>query len=147
MNSTSTPFKLLGGAAIIGAGLFAAATAQHPTQPMVWMVAYLVLVVGVVQCALGAGQALLSATAPSAATVWGQWVLLNVGHAGVIAGTLSGSFGLLVAGTVLYDAAVAWLGLAVRGGQPGIRLIGYWILILAMLASSLAGLALSALGK
>lgn len=99
------------------------------------------------QYALGAGQALLSARTPSAATVWGQWALLNVGHAGVIAGTLAGSFGLVVAGTVLYDVALAWLGLRVHGGRPRVWLIGYRILILAVLASSLAGLGLSALGK
>ena len=147
MNSTSTPFKLLGSAAIIVAGLIAAAIARNPARPMVWMVAYLVLVVGVVQYALGVGQAALSKTAPGSATVWGQWLLLNMGHAGVIAGTLAGSFRLLVAGTILYDVAVAWLGLTVRGNQPGMRLIGYRVLIVVMLASSAAGLVLSTLGK
>lgn len=145
MSFLSAPFRLLGGAAIIGGGLIAAAIAHRPTQPLVWVAAYLVLVVGVAQYALGAGQTLLSARAASAPTVWGQWALLNVGHAGVMAGTLAGNFGLLAAGTILYGLAVAWLGWRVRGGRQGIWLLGYRALIVGLLASSLAGLALSTL--
>lgn len=146
MEFASAPFKVLGTLAIIAAGLIAAAVAYQPTKPIIWMVAYLVLVVGVVQYVLGAAQATLSTRSLPAATIWGQWVLLNLGHAGVIAGTLATSLTTLVAGTVCYDLAMLWMGLSVRDGRPGPARIGYWLLILAMLASSFTGIALTLRG-
>lgn len=142
MEFESAPFKILGTIAIIAAGLIAAAVAYQPTKPIIWMVAYLVLVVGVVQYVLGATQATLSTQPLSAATIWGQWILLNLGHAGVIAGTLATSLAMLVAGTFCYDVAMLWMGLTVRNGRPGPARIGYWLLIIAMLASSFTGVML-----
>ncbi len=147
MCSTSAPFRITGAVLIIAAGVVAAAIAYHPTKPLVWMVAYLVLVAGVVQYVLGAAQTALTAAPPSWPTVGAQWALLNLGHAGVIAGTLSGSLVVLVAGTVVYDLAMLWLAVGVLGGKPGIRRAGYWALILAMAASSLVGVVLTLLGK
>ncbi|KAA0911075.1 hypothetical protein [Pusillimonas sp. ANT_WB101] len=147
MNTASTPFKTMGVIAIIAAGLIAAAIAHRPTQPLVWMVAYLVLVTGVVQYVLGAGQASLTARPLAMSTIWGQWVLLNLGHAGVIAGTLLSNFVILILGTVLYDLAMLWFAWCVRGGMPGLRRTGYWLLIVVMAASSFVGVALSQLSK
>ncbi len=144
---SALPFKCTGGAAIIAGGLTSAVIAYHATQPLAWMVAYLVLVVGVVQYLLGAGQAQLSAKEPSFAVVSGQWVLLNFGHACIIGGTLAGRFAWVIAGTLLYDAAMVWFGLSVRGGALRVRLIGYRVLVLAMFASSLVGVVLSTVGK
>ncbi|MGS1116753.1 hypothetical protein [Castellaniella sp. UC4442_H9] len=146
MEFASAPFKVLGALAIIAAGLIAAAIAYHPTKPIVWMVAYLVLVVGVVQYVLGAAQASLSARELPPAMIWGQWVLLNLGHAGVIAGTLATSLTLLLGGTVLYDLAMIWMGLSVRNGKSGLGRIGYWLLVLAMLGSSFTGVMLTLRG-
>jgi hypothetical protein len=146
MEFASAPFKVLGALAIIAAGLIAAAIAYHPTKPIVWMVAYLVLVVGVVQYVLGAAQASLSARELPPAMIWGQWVLLNLGHAGVIAGTLATSLTLLLGGTVLYDLAMIWMGLSVRNGKSGLVRIGYWLLVLAMLGSSFTGVMLTLRG-
>ncbi|HXE19497.1 MAG TPA: hypothetical protein VN629_07860 [Castellaniella sp.] len=146
MEFASAPFKVLGALAIIAAGLIAAAIAYHPTKPIVWMVAYLVLVVGIVQYVLGAAQASLSARELPPAMIWGQWVLLNLGHAGVIAGTLATSLTLLLGGTVLYDLAMIWMGLSVRNGKSGLVRIGYWLLVLAMLGSSFTGVMLTLRG-
>jgi hypothetical protein len=146
MEFASAPFKVLGALAIIAAGLIAAAIAYHPTKPIVWMVAYLVLVVGVVQYVLGTAQASLSARELPPAMIWGQWVLLNLGHAGVIAGTLATSLTLLLGGTVLYDLAMIWMGLSVRNGKSGLVRIGYWLLVLAMLGSSFTGVMLTLRG-
>ena len=146
MEFASAPFKVLGALAIIAAGLIAAAIAYHPTKPIVWMVAYLVLVVGIVQYVLGAAQASLSARELPPAMIWGQWVLLNLGHAGVIAGTLATSLTLLLGGTVLYDLAMIWMGLSVRNGKSGLVRIGYWLLVLAMLGSSFTGVMLTLQG-
>ncbi|HEX7385815.1 MAG TPA: hypothetical protein VF285_00885 [Castellaniella sp.] len=143
MNNASTPFRVTGALAIIGAGLIAAAIAYRPTMPLVWMVAYLVLVTGVVQYVLGSAQAALAVNPPRVGTLWAEWVLLNLGHAGVIGGTLTGNFGLLIAGTIFYDLAMILFGWSVRAGTPGPRRVGYWLLILAMIASSLIGISLT----
>lgn len=146
MESASAPFKVLGTLSIIAAGLIAAAIAYQPTKPLVWMVAYLVLVAGVVQYVLGATQATLATRELTATTIWGQWILLNLGHAGVIAGTLAASLTTLTGGTILYDLAMLWMGLSVRNGKPGPARIGYWLLVLAMLASSFTGIVLTLRG-
>lgn len=145
--AAAAPFTVLGVVAIVAGGVIAAAVAHRPTQHLVWMVAYLVLVVGVVQYALGAGQVSLSVKAPNPGKAWKQWSLLNVGHVGVIAGTLSGSLILVCAGTACYDAAIVWLVLAVRSAQRGMQLNAYRGLVLIMLISSLVGLALSVSGR
>lgn len=138
------PFAALGGAAIIAGGLVAAAVARHPAQQLVWMSAYLVLIVGVAQCVFGVGQALLSQRAPAAALVWIEWVVFNLGNAGVIAGTLSGWFALVFAGTVLFVAGIALFLARTRGGRRRRWLVGYRVLLGLIFASSLVGLALSA---
>lgn len=145
MNHAAAPFTWLGTAAIVGAGLVAAAIAHSPTQPLVWMVAYLVLVVGVVQCVLGEGQARLAWEPPAASMVWSQWLLFNLGNAGVIGGTLARHFGLVAGGTVLFAVALAWFALKAWRGRRGAGRVGYLLLVLAMLASSLVGIFLSAM--
>lgn len=143
LNRASAPFLWLGGAAIVGAGLIAAAIARHPTQPMVWMVAYLVLVVGVVQCVLGAGQAHVATSIPRPATVWTRWCLFNAGSAAVIAGTLAHHFAWVVAGTVLFALAMLAFAAGFRRGRRGVARTALLVLALAMLVSSLVGVFLS----
>lgn len=136
------PFVWLGIAAIIAGGLVAAAVAHAPIQKLVWMSAYLVLVVGVAQIVLGAGQAWLSERPPLLGWVAGEWVVFNLGNAGVIAGTLAGSFGWVAAGTVLFALGIALFLLGTRGVRSG-WLLGYRVLLGLVFLSSLAGLALS----
>ena len=120
----------------------AAAVAHRPTQRLVWMSAYLVLIVGVAQIVFGAGQAWLSEHAPSLGWVAGEWVVFNLGNAGVIAGTLAGSFGLVMAGTALFAVGIALFLLGARGTRGG-WLLGYRVLLGLIFLSSLVGLALS----
>lgn len=138
------PFAALGGAAIIAGGLVAAAVAHHPTQHLVWMSAYLVLIVGVAQCVFGVGQALLSQRASSRALVWIEWIVFNLGNAGVITGTLLGRFSLVLAGTLLFAASIALFLTGTHGSWRAGWLAGYRLLLGLILASSLVGLALSA---
>lgn len=135
---------MLGGAAIIAGGLVAAAVARNPARYLVWMSAYLVLIVGVAQCVFGVGQALLSQHAPSRALVWSEWTVFNLGNAGVIAGTLLGRFGLVLAGTLLFVAGIVLFLVGTRGSWRAGWLAGYRILLGLILASSLVGLVLSA---
>lgn len=137
------PFAWLGVAAIIAGGLVAAAVAHRPVQQLVWMSAYLVLIVGVAQIVFGAGQAWLSDRRPSPGWIAGEWLVFNLGNAGVIAGTLAGSFGLVVAGTALFALGIALFMWGTRGRvRVGWRL-GYRILLGLIFLSSLVGLALS----
>lgn len=136
------PFAWLGVAAIVAGGLVAAAVAHRPVQHLVWMSAYLVLIVGVAQIVFGAGQAWLSEPVPPPGWVAGEWAVFNLGNAGVIAGTLAGSFGLAAAGTALFAVGVALFLWEVRGGTRNGWLLGYRILLGLVLLSSLVGLAL-----
>lgn len=137
------PFAWLGAAAIIAGGLVAAAVAHRPVQQLVWMSAYLVLIVGAAQIGFGAGQAWLSERLPSGGWITGEWIVFNLGNVGVIAGTLLGSFRMVLAGTVLFAAGTAAFLLGTRGPMRGGWLAGYRILLGLIFLSSLAGLALS----
>src|SRR5699024_650605 len=110
----------------------------------VWLVAYLVLVVGVAQYALGLGQARLAARAPSLLFIALEWFVFNLGNAGVIAGTLAGHFHWVVAGSILVIIAMlafAWGALGNRH-HPLWR-VGYYALVALIFASALVGLVLS----
>jgi hypothetical protein len=78
--------------------MVAAVTAPAPTQTGTWAAAYLVLVVGVAQLALGAGQALLASMALRSRLVLAELVLWNVANGAVLAGTLVGVQSLIDAG-------------------------------------------------
>ena len=132
----------LGVAAIIAGGLVAAVVAHHPAEHPVWTSAYLVLIVGVAQIVFGTGQAWLSERLPSTGWIAGEWIVFNLGNAGVIAGTLAGSFGLVAGGTLLFALGIALFLLGARGARGG-WLLGYRVLLGLIFLSSLAGLALS----
>lgn len=135
----------LGTAAIVGGGATAAAIAYHPTEHLVWMVAYLVLVVGVMQWVFGAGQAWLAARPPGTTMAWGQWLLFNLGNAGVVGGTLCNRTGVVAAGTVAFVLAIAWFLYGVR--RPLHRGWGIAYLVVTSLVgiSACVGLVISAM--
>lgn len=137
------PFAWLGVAAIIAGGLVAAAVAHRPVPSLVWMSAYLVLIVGVAQIVFGAGQGWLSESAPSPGWVAGEWAVFNLGNAGVIAGTLAESFWLVAAGTALFALGIALFLWGTRGGVRRGWLLGYRALLGLIFVSSLVGLGLS----
>lgn len=141
------PFVMFGVAAVIAGGMVAAAVAHRPVQLMVWMSAYLVLIVGVAQVVFGAGQAWLTARSPGATWVATEWVIFNLGNAGVIAGTLAGSFALVLLGTALFAVGVALFLAGTRGGARRGWLGAYRALLGLIFVSSLVGLALSAASR
>ena len=81
------PFLAIGGIAIIGGGLVAAATRPLEFELGPWLAAFLVLVVGVAQITLGAGQIALVDNPPSAVVVWAEAALWNGGVAMTLIGT------------------------------------------------------------
>ena len=122
-----------------------AITAHAPSRALVWMVAYLVLVVGVAQAALGAGQAWLATSAPSARLVTLQCLLFNLGSAGVIAGTLMASAPWVTSGTVVFAVALLLFLAGTRGARTGGLSIAYRIGLGLLALGATVGVTLSLL--
>lgn len=143
--AAAAPFASLAGLAIIGAGGMAAAIAYHATEPLVWAVAYLVLVVGVMQLVLGVGQAWLAVRAPGPRMAWGQWIVFNLANAGVIGGTLVRNTTMVAAATALFAIALAWFLVGVRRCRHRGWAIAYRSALALVLVSACVGLAISAI--
>jgi hypothetical protein len=80
---------MIGFAAIVSGGLIAAITRPAGIELGSWLAAYLVLVAGVAQVALGTGQAWLLDRAPTRPTVQFEVVAWNAGVVGTMVGTLA----------------------------------------------------------
>lgn len=145
---TLLPFGVIGLCCVIAGGLLAAAVAYTPTEHEVWAVAYLVLVPGVAQVALGTGQALLAPQAPTRASFWAQLATFNVGNALVIAGTVTGRTAVTDLGGLLLVVSLALFLVVARGGHAGIVRWVYRALITLVLVSVPVGLVIQhATGK
>ncbi|MDN5762063.1 MAG: hypothetical protein L0H41_07095 [Microlunatus sp.] len=140
-----TPFAGVGLAAVVAGGMIAAAVAHAPTEPLVWLVAYLVLIVGVAQAALGVGQHRLADRRLSPAWLWAEFALYNLGNAGVIVGTLLDLTLLVDVGGVLLVVALIGFLLGSRGAGKGALRWLYRILIVLLLISVPVGLVLAQL--
>lgn len=143
--AAAAPFVCLAGLAIIAAGGMAAAVAYHATEPLVWTVAYLILVVGVMQAVFGGGQAWLAERPPGRVVTWGQWGLLNLGNAGVIGGTLGRNTVVVAVATLLFAIAIAWFLVGVRRCRRRGWCIAYRILLGLVFVSACVGLVVSGL--
>lgn len=113
------PFLWAGMACIVGGGLLAAATAYVSTEKTAWATAYLVLVGGVAQVALGAAVTWLR---PNARPGWGRiaFAAWNLGNAGVLAGQLATLVVLTDVGSALLVVALV-LVLASTARRPAAR--------------------------
>lgn len=145
--AAAAPFAVLATLAIIAAGVVAAAIAYDPTQQLIWMVAYLVLVVGVMQWVFGAGQAWLAPEAPGRAVVWSQWGLFNVGSACVIGGTLANRTGVVAMGVVLFILAMLAFFFGVRHSRHRGWGIAYHALLTLIGLSACIGMVISAASR
>jgi hypothetical protein len=107
----STPFVASGAASVLAGGFVAAAGGVAPSPHLSWASAYLVLVSGSAQLLLGGGQALLASCPLRSGLVAWQFAAFNLANAAVLAGTLSGTKGVLDAGGVIFLVALglfAW---------------------------------------
>ncbi|MFC5992595.1 hypothetical protein ACFQE5_00020 [Pseudonocardia hispaniensis] len=145
------PFALIGTACVVAGGLLAAVTASAPSQQASWASAYLVLVGGVAQIGLGAGQAIF-APRTSARFLTAQVIGWNGGNAAVLLGTLLGVLPLVDVGGVLLVVALALFVHRVRAdavpraaGLNRWLLRGYRLLVLIVLVSIPIGLVLARL--
>ncbi len=139
------PFMALGAISIVAGGLLAAVTAISPTRHATWAAAYLVLVVGVAQLGIAAGQALLAPRIPSRRLVLAELLTWDIGNAGVIAGTVMDRVALVDLGGALLAISLVLFIYGARGhsGERRWLLYGYRLLITIVLVSIPVGLVIS----
>lgn len=146
--TTSIPFFVVGTVGIVGGGVVAAVTGPTDWGHGSWCAAFLVLVVGVAQIGLGAGQAALAPNLPTRGLVVGACLAWNLGSAGVILGTLVGSPAIVTVGSLVFLAALALGAFAVRGhsgltGRARLLLFAFRVLLGVLLVSTPIGIVLS----
>lgn len=144
--SAALPFVVLGTACVVAGGLVSAAVAAAPSQHGSWAVAYVVLVGGVAQVAIGAGNAVLAPRLPGRRMACAELAGWNVGNAAVLAGTLLGATWLADVGGALLAVVLVLVLAGVRGGarRPAWPLQVYRALIALVLVSIPVGLVLAA---
>lgn len=143
------PFALAGLTAVLAGGIVAAViAAPAPTRHGTWAAAYLVLVLGLSQLALGAGQALLAAAAPSARHTAVTAALFNVANLGVIAGVLSDRVAVLDAGSALLFVALGFFLYGVRRSDgPRLPLLAYRGVLIVLAVSIPIGLLVTTVAR
>lgn len=142
---------VLGACCVVLGGLVAAAAGPLQLSEGSWVAAYLVLVCGVAQYAIGRASTLLAAAPSPAGRGWAMVVLWNLGNAAVIAGTVIDTPAVLDAGAALLAAglAIAWLAVqridtsAVR--SRAVRPVGWFYrgMLLILLISLPVGVVLA----
>ena len=110
-----------------------------------WLAAYLVLVAGVAQIALGVGQAWLAGEAPGRADVTIELVAWNGSVVATIVGTLAAApLVTTIGGIALVVALLRFLaGVRTAGGSSNTSLVLYRIVLTIVLVSTPVGLALA----
>ena len=111
--TAASGMRVTGALAVIIGGLIAALTAPLALTRGSWAAAYLVLVVGVAQVAMGmARQQWTAADSRRHGDGWWQLACWNIGSIGVIAGTLLGATAIVALGSALLVAALVLAFLA-----------------------------------
>jgi hypothetical protein len=139
-------FVVVGVGSVMAGGLTAAASRPTGFGHGSWLAAYLVLVGGVAQIALGAGQAVLAAQPPSTNRVMVELAAWNAGLLGVVLGTLGPAVAVTMAGGLATSGAlVSFLGGVRRSGVvvPVRVLHLYRTLAAFVLVSTPVGLAMA----
>lgn len=148
-NRNVSIFIGFGSLAIVAGGILSAIAAGSPSYVLSWVVAYLVLVVGVVQILLGLGVYRLARVKVSTRDMIIAFTLFNAGSAAVIAGTVIkytlGTTNYLVGiGGLLVSVAMIVFLRMVRGADKTKWLLGYYFLVDIVLISMVIGVVLSA---
>ena len=107
LDPASTRFAAAAALLIVAGGLVAAVNGAAPFARGSWLAAYLVLVGGVSQAALGVGALWLRRPLPSAHVRGAQLLLWNAGGLTVPAGVLAGATAIVWAGSAVLLAALA----------------------------------------
>jgi hypothetical protein len=131
------PFLAVAAVMIVAGGLVATVNGAAPFAHGSWLAAYLVLVGGVAQLALGTGCLLLPQARCSTGLRWAQLGLWNLGTLSVAGGVLTDLFGVVLGGSILVAAALACF--AAGSGplrHPGRRRVIVYRLLIGLLAIS-----------
>lgn len=143
--SGAGPFVAIGTICVVVGGLVAAVTGPTGFEDGSWMAAYLVLVGGTAQIALGVGQSIVGAGPPRARARRTELIGWNIGVIATIAGTLVAEPLLTtIGGLATAVALVAFL--TVRPERPqsvGWMNIGYRVLVGVVLVSIPVGVTLA----
>lgn len=143
------PFAVAGVGAIVAGGVLASAiAAPSPTRHGVWAVAYLVLVLGVGQLMIGAGQVLLAPEPPTQLTTAVTAAAFNVSGAAIMLGVITGYLVVFEAGSALLLAVlVRWLYGVRRSARRGWALYAYRLLIAVLIVSIPIGMLITTAGR
>lgn len=136
--------------AIITAAILTAFTAKSPTTLVMWVSAYLTLVVGMTQVFLGLSVIQLVKKSATRSVLW-VFGLFNAGNALVIVSTLlkyshyDHHLVVTIAGALLIALAMIILGRQIRQARPStLRSLTYAVIAI-LISSSLLGLVLTSL--
>jgi hypothetical protein len=137
-------FLVVGGACIVAGGLVAAVTEPLQLTHGSWAAAYLVLVGGVAQIALGFSQRALTGRETPMPVLLTELAAWNLGSALVIGGTIVGNPVIVDVGGVALVLALGVLARTVRGGAgPRWAVWTYRGVLAVLLASIPIGLVLA----
>ncbi len=137
------PFWAAAVLAVVGGGLISGVLAHAPSRQAMWLVAYLVLVVGMAQVALAVGQAWLAVSPAPRALLAGEWILFNAANALVIAGTLLGHAAWVSVGALWLAAALLLFLRGVRGAVGAWPVYAFRGLVGLLGCSALVGVGLT----
>lgn len=139
------PLFAAGGASVVAGGMAAAVTGPMQWGHGSWVAAFLVLVAGVAQIGIGAGQASLASHALSATFIAVQSAMWNAGCAMVVVGTLVSLPEIVFIGSAPLVAVLVMSAVALRGtrAQRSAFSLLYRLLLVVLLASIPIGLALA----
>lgn len=144
-SASALTMKIVGALSIVAGGLVAAVASPLNLSYGSWTSAYLVLVAGVAQYAMG--QARLTWTSGGHERFgWTQLALWMLGNTAVIVGTVTAAVWLVLAGSVLLLAGLvfAFIGtLAAKAGIHRVVLWGYRALLVLLVVSIPVGMVLS----
>jgi hypothetical protein len=139
------PFVVIGSVNVMVGGLVAAVTRPLDLELGPWLAAFLVLVGGVAQIALGAGQAWLAGDLPPRRYLAGEVVTWNAGLAATITGSLLAVPVVTSAGGIATAAALVLFlrGTTVASSGPRWVALGYRTVLVIVLVSTPVGLVLA----
>lgn len=139
------PFLAVGAICIIAGGVVAAVARPTGFEMGSWLAAFLVLVGGVAQVALGVGQGWLAVIAPAPRTIYGELVVFNVGAALTVIGSLAAIPAVTTVGSLCVVAALVLFLRGVGGGTYRLRrpLLAYQLLVWFVLLSTPVGIVLA----
>lgn len=141
----AVPFVVVGSVAVVAGGLVAAVSRPTDFGHGPWLAAFLVLVAGVVQIVLGAGQSWLADQPMAAGPVRLELVSWNLSVLTTVVGTLVDAPVLTTVGGVLMIVALALFlrGVRAAASAPRWAITTYRVLVGIVLVSTPVGLALA----